>query len=76
MRKLLVVFFVIAVIILVSQETDLFPLLKSNVPLGRQDGDFYLAPTDQLLRPWGTQTLIRGRPVDLASIPWDACWPF
>jgi YVTN family beta-propeller protein len=47
-------------------QSNLFPTLKSNAPPGKQAGGFYLLPTNQLLRPWGEQTLIPGRPVDLA----------
>ncbi len=64
--KLLVPLFLLGVIALVSKEMDLFPLLRSNVLLGHQEGGFYLLPTNQLLRPWGLQSMIRGRPVDLA----------
>ena len=57
---------VVSLFAVLSQETALFPLLKSDVWIGRQDGGFYLLTTNQLLRPWGTQTLIQGRPVDIA----------
>ena len=33
--------------------------------MGKQAGGFYLLPTNQLLRPWGEQTVIPGRPVDM-----------
>ena len=49
-----------------AQQAGLFPILKSAVAIGRQPGGFYLLPTNQLLRPWGEQSLIPGRPVDLA----------
>ena len=39
---------------------------SSDAPIGKQAGGFYLLPTNQLLRPWGEQALIPGRPVDLA----------
>ncbi len=47
----------------------MLPVLKSTVTLGKQTGNFYLVPTNQLLRPWGEQALIPGRPIDLA---WDS----
>jgi YVTN family beta-propeller protein len=47
-------------------ETALFPVLKSTAALGKQPAGYYLLPTNQLLRPWGEQALIPGRPVDLA----------
>ena len=50
----------------VAQQAGLFPILKSAAAIGRQAGGFYLLPTNQLLRPWGEQSLIPGRPVDLA----------
>src|ERR1700681_3738824 len=55
----------IAAAALIARETGIFPLLSSTVPLGKQNG-FYLLPTNQILRPWGQQALIKGRPVDLA----------
>lgn len=47
-------------------EARLFPILKSTALIGRQEQGFYLLPTNQLLRPWGEQTLLPGRPVDIA----------
>jgi len=46
-------------------ESGLFPILRSTAPVGEQANGFYLLSTSQLLRPWGQQTLISGRPVDL-----------
>ena len=56
----------VAAVGLVARETPIFPLLQSTVLLGKQKEGFYLLPTNQLLRPWGQQALIKGRPVDLA----------
>jgi YVTN family beta-propeller protein len=50
---------------LVAKETGAFSVLKSTVAIGKQPGGFYLLPTNQLLRPWGEQAIIPGRPVDL-----------
>ena len=47
-------------------QAPLFPTLKSTARIGKQDGGFYLLTTEQLLKPWGEQTLIAGRPVDMA----------
>jgi len=44
----------------------LFPILKSKTSIGKQEGGFYLLPTNQLLQPWGEQSKIKGRPVDSA----------
>ena len=33
--------------------------------MGKQPGGFFLLPPNQLLRPWGEQTVIPGRPVDM-----------
>jgi YVTN family beta-propeller protein len=44
----------------------LFPILKSKTNIGKQEGGFYLLPTNQLLQPWGEQAKIKGRPVDAA----------
>src|SRR5947209_4339459 len=52
--------------ILIARETGLISSLQSRAILGRQDNGSYLLPTNQLLRPRGNQTLISGRPVDIA----------
>src|SRR5580700_4620691 len=64
--KTIALFCALAVAALIASEPALFPILKSTVSLGKQPGGFYLLPTNQLLRPWGEQTLIKGRPVDVA----------
>ncbi len=46
--------------------TRIFPILKSTVAIGRQTEGFYVLPTNQLLRPWGEQAALKGRPVDSA----------
>ena len=65
MRKLAVCAFTLAIAALVAQQSDLFPLLKSNVPMGRQSLGLFLVSSNQLLHPWGEQTVIPGRPVDM-----------
>ena len=50
---------------LAARQSAIFPALKSSTPLGKQAGGFYLLPTSQLLRPWGEQAVIPGRPVDM-----------
>src|SRR5438128_2011978 len=55
-----------AALALIGKETGAFSVLKSTAAIGKQPGGFYLLPTNQLLRPWGEQALIQGRPVDLA----------
>ena len=65
-KKLLALFCALTAILLVARESSIFPVLKSTVLLGKQPTGFYLLPTNQLLRPWGEQTPIRGRPVDVA----------
>src|SRR5207248_6137539 len=54
---------------LVAKDAAVFSILKSLVPLGKQSGGIYLLPTNQLLRPWGEQTVIPGRPVDMTFDP-------
>jgi YVTN family beta-propeller protein len=44
--------------------SKVFPLLKTKTSIGRQEGGYYLLPTNQLLQPWGEQSKIKGRPVD------------
>jgi YVTN family beta-propeller protein len=51
---------------LVAQQSAVFSLLKSATGLGKQPGGTYLVPSNQLLRPWGEQSVIAGRPVDMA----------
>ncbi len=69
MRKSLPIIFsclgAAAVATLVATETRVFSVLKSAAPIGKQSGGFFLLPTNQLLRPWGEQTVIEGRPVDM-----------
>jgi YVTN family beta-propeller protein len=43
--------------------------LSSTVLLGKQATGEVLVPTNQLLQPWGEQTLLRGRPVDMTFDP-------
>jgi YVTN family beta-propeller protein len=64
-NRLLVLTGVLAAALLAATAT-LFPVIKSSAALGKQPAGFYLLPTNQLLRPWGEQTLIKGRPVDVA----------
>ena len=65
MRRIFVVALLVTGVALVARETAVFSILKSNVRIGKQAGGFYLLPTNQLLRPWGQQAVIPGRPVDL-----------
>ena len=53
-------------VIAVGAPIAIFPILTSKARLGLQQGGFYLLPTNQLLRPWGEQSAIKGRPVDAA----------
>ena len=65
MRKLLFCAAACAAIALVGQQSELFPILKSNVPMGKQGAGLFLVSSNQLLRPWGEQMVIPGRPVDM-----------
>jgi YVTN family beta-propeller protein len=60
-------------LVLLAQQTGVFAILKSTVLLGKQPGGFYLVSTSQLINPWGEQTVIPGRPVDMA---WDSARRF
>ena len=64
-RKVLVGTLLLAAAAVLADQTAVFSVLKSNAALGKQDGGYYLVPTNQLLRPWGEQSLIAGRPVDM-----------
>ncbi|MDP2996254.1 MAG: bifunctional YncE family protein/alkaline phosphatase family protein [Bryobacterales bacterium] len=59
----------VAALTAVAGQTSLFPLLKNTVLAGKQEAGFALVPTNQLIRPWGEQAMLRGRPVDLAMDP-------
>src|SRR5690242_14974721 len=50
---------------LIAKEAGVFPVLKSQAALGKQAEGLYLVPTNQMLHPWGEQTVIAGRPVDM-----------
>jgi YVTN family beta-propeller protein len=50
---------------LLAKEAGVFPVLKSQAALGKQAEGLYLVPTNQMLHPWGEQTIIPGRPVDM-----------
>ena len=65
MRKLIFCALALAAAALLAQQTGIFPVLKSTVSIGKQPGGFFLLPPNQLLRPWGEQTVIPGRPVDM-----------
>src|SRR5215471_477816 len=58
---------------LVAQQTGIFSVLKSTVLIGKQPAGFYLVSSNQLLAPWGEQTIIPGRPVDMT---WDSARRF
>src|SRR5215470_7240817 len=66
MRKVAVAAVVLAGVVLVADESGVFSLLRTNARIGPQSEGLYLLPTNQLLRPWGEQAAIKGRPVDLA----------
>ncbi|MBI4876128.1 MAG: YncE family protein, partial [Acidobacteria bacterium] len=66
MRKAILLFVCSAAAALVAYEAGVFSILKSDARIGRQADGVHLVPTNQLLRPWGEQTLFPGRPVDLA----------
>src|ERR1035441_3469290 len=65
MRKIIPGAFALAAAALLAQQSGIFPVLKSSVAIGKQPGGFFLLPPNQLLRPWGEQTVIPGRPVDM-----------
>src|SRR5580765_5853879 len=65
MRKLIFCALALAAAALLAQQTSIFTVLKRTVSIGKQPGGFFLLPPNQLLRPWGEQTVIPGRPVDM-----------
>src|SRR2546421_12932919 len=66
MRKLPIICCLLALTAFAAKEAGLFAILKSNAALGKQASGAFLIPTNQLLRPWGEQTIFPGRPVDIA----------
>jgi YVTN family beta-propeller protein len=68
MRKAIPLVLLLSALALIAQETGVFSVLKTTVLLGKQGDNFYLVSSNQLLHPWGEQTVIAGRPVDMA---WD-----
>ncbi|MDQ2898962.1 MAG: hypothetical protein M3Y07_04080 [Acidobacteriota bacterium] len=52
--------------VVIAAPIAVFPILTSTARIGRQEKGFYLLPTNQLLQPWGEQSVIKGRPVDAA----------
>ena len=66
MKKLIALAVIVtAAVFVTAKETEIFPILKSTAAIGK-NGAAYLLPTNQLIRPWGEQLQIPGRPVDLA----------
>jgi YVTN family beta-propeller protein len=64
-KSIVCVLFLTAVAILADQ-SGLFTALKTTAALGRHEEGFYLLPTNQVIRPAGDQSMIFGRPVDMA----------
>src|ERR1700693_4116348 len=65
LRNTLATIAVIAAATLAAQQAGIFSIVKSTTLLGKQSAGYYLLPTNQLLRPWGEQIAIPGRPVDM-----------
>src|SRR5215469_4318048 len=66
MKKLPIICILLAFAAFAAKEAGFFTILKSDAAIGKQAGGAFLVPTNQLLRPWGEQTLFSGRPVDIA----------
>src|SRR6266851_9141581 len=66
MRKLPIICCLLALTAFAAKEAGFFAILKSDAAIGKQARGAFLVPTNQLLRPWGEQTLFPGRPVDIA----------
>ncbi|HXK07422.1 MAG TPA: hypothetical protein VMS37_33820, partial [Verrucomicrobiae bacterium] len=72
-KRLLLALGLLLALTLAAQQGRIFSILKSVVQLGKQPDGMYLVSTNQLLAPWGEQTVIPGRPVDMA---WDSARRF
>ena len=66
MRKAVLTLSAFAALSLLAQQTAILSVLRSSVHIGKQADGSYLVTSNQLLRPWGEQTVIPGRPVDMA----------
>src|SRR5579859_2408545 len=66
MRKIVVCVLVLGAAGLVATETPIFAPLNTTASLGKQAAGYFLVPTNQMLQPWGEQTMFAGRPVDMA----------
>src|ERR1051326_6923458 len=73
MRRILPIALCRAVLGLLAQQTGVFSVLKTTVTLGKLPDGHYLVSTNQLLGPWGEQSVIPGRPVDMT---WDSARRF
>jgi YVTN family beta-propeller protein len=73
MRRILPIALCLAVLGLLAQQTGVFSVLKTTVTLGKLPDGHYLVSTNQLLGPWGEQSVIPGRPVDMT---WDSARRF
>ncbi len=56
---------VLAAGVLGGEQAGLWQVLSSTARLGKQPGGVWLLPSNQLLKPWGTPVLMKGRPVDV-----------
>jgi YVTN family beta-propeller protein len=65
-RRWLFALALLAAAAIAARETSVFPILKSAVLLGKQPDNSFLVASNQLVRPWGQQALLKGRPTDLA----------
>src|ERR1043165_2908139 len=65
MRTTIVCAIALAGAALIAKEAGVFPALKTEAALGKQAEGLFLVPTNQMLHPWGEQTIIPGRPVDM-----------
>ena len=58
--------FCLTVVAILADQSGLFTAIKTNAALGRHEEGFYLLPTNQVIRPAGDQSVVNGRPVDMA----------
>lgn len=68
-RRILVPAAILVALSIGAAQTPLFPVLLNVVLAGKQPEGFTLVVTNQLIRPWGDQVPLAGRPVDLALDP-------
>ena len=65
-QRKLVLSLTAAAAVALAVQSEAVSLLKTTALAGRQSDGWYLVVSNQLVRPWGEQLPVQGRPVDMA----------